>query len=311
MALSSLLGGATSAASSGAGLFSSGASILGGLGSIGGGLFGGGGDEMSEAEKLQQQAAESRYSFMNDALQRYNSMYNNYYWPIEEFTAQNYLENIQAADPYQDRMRDYQLDRGDQLIDLANSTNGALDQNKTNLINTLTQSSDALSDKYRSQASNDVAASYAQQRSALQNQMSQYGVNPNSGAWATQMSGLNNNEALANAGARTAATWKAEDTALNRNAQALNYYTNPTMQYSPGTISPSFNINTLLGGSGGTGSYGQQQQQSAGNSMWGSMGSGLGLLGSGLDSLTSLLGSSNSGSWANNVDLSGVTGWVQ
>lgn len=273
---------------SSSGLFSAGANILGGLGGIGGGLFGGGKSKSYE-EILQEKANEKRLEFQIDALKKYRNFYNDYYWPIEGFNASNYYTDIKTARPYEERMRDYQLGRGDELIDLASETNPILDENKKSLIRRLTEGEDVLADRYRGQASADVASAFNQQRTGISNQMAQYGINPNSGAWANQMSSIGRNEALAQAGARTNATWQAEDTSLQRQMQAQNYYTNPTMQYDPGTITPGYSMSQLLGGSGGIGSRtsGNSGANASGNSIWGTLGSSLGLLGGGLDTLNS------------------------
>ena len=284
MALTALAGTAASASS---GIFGAASSILGGLGGIGG-MFGGG-SEPSYEEILQAKANESRLEFQIDALDKYKGFYNDYYWPIEGFNAANYYTDIQKARPYEERMRDYQLGRGDQLVNLASETNPLLDDNKKSLIRRLTEGEDVLADRYRGQASADVASSFGQQRSALNSQMARYGLNPNSGAWASQMSNMGRNEALAQAGARTNAAWKAEDTSLQRQAQALNYYTNPTMQYDPGTITPGYSMTSLLGGSGGVGGRGAgvSGANASGGDVWQSLGSNLSLIGGGLDVLNS------------------------
>ena len=281
------LAGAAGGKGASSGIFSAASSILGGLGGIGG-MFGGG-SEPSYEEILQGKANESRLEFQIDALDKYKGFYNDYYWPIEGFNAANYYTDIKKARPYEERMRDYQLGRGDQLVNLASATNPLLDDNKKSLIRRLTEGEDVLADRYRGQASADVASSFGQQRSALNSQMAQYGLNPNSGAWASQMSNMGRNEALAQAGARTNAAWKAEDTSLQRQAQALNYYTNPTMQYDPGTITPGYSMSSLLGGSGGVGGRGAgvSGANAGGGDVWQSLGSNLSLLGGGLDVLNS------------------------
>ena len=184
------------------GLFSAGSSILGGLGSIGGGLFGGGGSESDLADQASDVAAQ-QLAFLSNIYSKYNDLYNNYYWPIETKQAANYLDNLNTATPYMQTMRNYQLNRGNELIDLAQDTNPVLDENRKSLIQRLTEGEDVLANRYRSDASNDVAASFAQQRNSLNNQMAQYGVNPNSGQWASQMAKLGRSEALGQAAART------------------------------------------------------------------------------------------------------------
>ena len=278
------------------GLFSAGSSILGGLGSIGGGLFGGGGSESDLADQASGVAAQ-QLAFLSDIFSTYNDLYNNYYWPIETKQAANYLDNLNTATPYMQTMRNYQLNRGNELIDLAQDTNPVLDQNRKSLIQRLTEGEDVLANRYRSDASNDVASSFAQQRNSLNNQMAQYGVNPNSGQWASQTAKLGRSEALGQAAARTNASRTAEDTSLSRMAQANNYYTTPTMQYSLGNApTPGLSLGSLMGSNASSGF-----KSSTGSDMWSSVGSGLGLVGSGLDAFSSLFGS-GSGSAGNGVD---------
>lgn len=272
------------------GLFSAGSSILGGLGSLGGGLFGGGGSESDLADQASGVSAQ-QLAFLSNIYSKYNDLYNNYYWPIETKQAANYLDNLNTATPYMQTMRNYQLNRGNELIDLAQDTNPVLDQNRKSLIQRLTEGEDVLANRYRSDASNDVASSFAQQRNSLNNQMAQYGVNPNSGQWASQTAKLGRSEALGQAAARTNASRTAEDTSLNRMAQANNYYTTPSMQYSLGNSpTPGMSLGSLMGGNASSGF-----KSSTGSDMWSSMGSGLGLIGSGLDAFSSLFGSGSAG----------------
>ena len=280
-----------------AGLFSAGSSILGGLGSIGGGLFGGGGEE-SELAELASAVSEQQLAFLSNIYSKYTDLYNNYYWPIETKQAANYLDNLDTATPYMQTMRNYQLNRGNELIGLAQDTNPVLDENRKSLIQRLTEGEDVLANRYRSDASNNVAASFAQQRNSLNNQMAQYGVNPNSGQWASQTAKLGRSEALGQAAARTNASRTAEDTSLSRQNQALSLYTTPAMQYSLGNApTPGLSLGSLMGSNASSGF-----KSSTGSDMWSSLGSGLGLIGSGLDAFSSLFGSSGSSSPA--------TGWT-
>lgn len=280
------------------GLFSAGSSILGGLGSIGGGLFGGGGSESDLADQASAVSAQ-QLAFLSSIYSKYNDLYNNYYWPIETKQAANYLDNLDTATPYMQTMRNYQLNRGNELIGLAQDTNPVLDENRKSLIQRLTEGEDVLANRYRSDASNDVAASFAQQRSSLNNQMAQYGVNPNSGQWASQTAKLGRSEALGQAAARTNASRAAEDTSLSRQNQALSLYTTPAMQYSLGNSpTPGLSLGSLMGSNASSGF-----KSSTGSDMWGSMGSGLGLIGSGLDAFSSLFGSgSGAGAGASSYD---------
>ena len=266
------------------GLFSAGSSILGGLGSIGGGLFGGSGAESDLADQASAVSAQ-QLAFLSNIYSKYNDLYNNYYWPIETKQAANYLDNLNTATPYMQTMRNYQLNRGNELINLAQDTNPVLNENRKSLVQRLTEGEDVLANRYRSDASNDVAASFAQPRNSLNNQMAQYGVNPNSGQWASQTAKLGRSEALGQAAARTNASRTAEDTSLSRMAQANNYYTTPTMQYSLGNSpTPGLSLNSIMGNSAAS-----NYKSSNGSDLWSSLGSGLGLIGSGLDSLVPIV----------------------
>lgn len=263
-------------------------SIAGGLLSGAGGLFGGG-DEPSPEEKLAGQLGMAQMGFQLEALNKYGSLYNDYYWPIEEFIAGNYLTDIQAARPFEERMRDYQLGRGDQLIGLANETNPILDESRKSLIRRLTEGEDVLADRYRTQASADITQSFANQKAQQSRNLASMGVNPNSGAWANYSTSMGQSEALAQAAGRTSASRLAEDTSLQRMAQAQNYYTNPTMQYNAGTIQPGMSISELTGSATQNSALGAQGQQQQGD-FWGSMGSAVGGITSGLAGIANAFG---------------------
>lgn len=263
-------------------------SIAGGLLSGAGGLFGGG-DEPSPEEILAGQLGMAQMGLQLEAVNKYGQLYNDYYWPIEEFLAGNYLTDIKTARPYEERMRDYQLGRGDQLIDLANETNPMLDESRKSLIRRLTEGEDVLANRYRSQASADITQSFANQKAQQSRNLASMGVNPNSGAWANYGTTMSQNEALAQASGRTNATRQAEDVSLQRQMQAQNYYTNPTMQYNAGTIQPGMSIGELTGSSTQNAALGAQGQNSKGD-FWGSMGSAIGGITSGLSGIANAFG---------------------
>lgn len=263
-------------------------SIAGGLLSGAGGLFGGG-DEPSPEEILAGQLGMAQMGLQLEAVNRYGQLYNDYYWPIEEFLAGNYLTDIKTARPYEERMRDYQLGRGDQLIDLANETNPMLDESRKSLIRRLTEGEDVLANRYRSQASADITQSFANQKAQQSRNLASMGVNPNSGAWANYGTTMSQNEALAQASGRTNATRQAEDVSLQRQMQAQNYYTNPTMQYNAGTIQPGMSIGELTGSSTQNAALGAQGQNSKGD-FWGSMGSAITGITDGLSGIAKAFG---------------------
>lgn len=249
-------------------------SIAGGLLSGAGGLFGGSKGQ-SGVQKLAKSLAYNQLGLMNDAVLKYKGLYNQYYWPIEEFIAGNYLNDIKAARPYQVNMRDYQLNRGDELIDLAEDTNSILDEDRKSLIRRLTEGEDVLANRYRSQTSADIADAFNNQRNQDFRNMASMGINPNSGAWANYGTTMGQNEALAQAAGRTNATWQAEDTSLQRQADAQNYYTNPSMLYDPGTITPGMSIGALTSGASQNAIAGLGNQSGSGGDFWKSMGSAI------------------------------------
>lgn len=264
-------------------------SIAGGLLSGAGGLFGGKGGQ-SGVQKRAKQLAYDQYGLMLDAVNKYHNLYNQYYWPIEEFIAGNYYDDIKAARPYQISMRDYQLNRGNELIDLAEDTNSILDEDRKSLIRRLTEGEDVLANRYRSQASADITSAFNNQRNQDFRNMSSMGINPNSGAWANYGTTMGQNEALAQAAGRTNATWQAEDTSLQRQADAQNYYTNPSMLYDAGTITPGMSIGSLTSGASQNMSLGLSGQNKSNGNLWSSLGSAVGGITQGIGNIGGALG---------------------
>lgn len=264
-------------------------SIAGGLLSGAGGLFGGKGGQ-SGVQKQAKDLAFQQLLLQKDAVNTYNRLYNKYYWPIEEFIASNYYDDIREARPYQMKMRDYQLNRGDELIDLAEDTNTILDEDRKSLIRRLTEGEDVLANRYRSQASADITSAFNNQRNQDFRNMSSMGINPNSGAWANYGTTMGQNEALAQAAGRTNATWQAEDTSLQRQAEAQNYYTNPSMLYDAGTITPGMSIGSLTGGASQNMSLGLSGQNRGNGNLWSSLGSAVGGITQGIGNIGGALG---------------------
>lgn len=263
-------------------------SIAGGLLSGAGGLFGGKGGQ-SGVQKQAKDLAFQQLLLQKDAVNTYNRLYNKYYWPIEEFIAGNYYDDIREARPYQMKMRDYQLNRGDELIDLAEDTNPILDEDRKSLIRRLTEGEDVLANRYRSQTSADITSAFNNQRNQDFRNMASMGINPNSGAWANYGTTMGQNEALAQAAGRTNATWQAEDTSLQRQADAQNYYTNPSMLYDAGTITPGMSIGSLTSGASQNAALGLSGQKNSGN-FWNSMGSAIEGIAGGIGSIGGALG---------------------
>jgi hypothetical protein len=226
---------------------------------------------------------------MEPILNKYKDLYSKYYWPIEEDLAKWYQADIAAARPYDERMRDYQLGRGDELIDLAGKTNNTLDRNKIGLVNELTKDAGELTDRYRSQASTDVAAAFGNQVAQDRRALGLYGINPNSGAFRNMLSNSGNMQAMSQASARTQAARQAEDVALNRNMQALSLYTNPTRQYDPGTLTPGISVSGLLNAGQAQAQnsmYNTAAEQKQSDNMWGGIMGGVNMLGQGVAGLS-------------------------
>lgn len=262
--------------------------LAGGLLSAGSSLFGGKKKKQTAEQKMAGQLAMNQMGFMNDAINQYRNLYQQYYWPIEQTLAGNYKEDITAARPYETNMRDYQLDRGNQLIDLAEETNPMLDEGRKSLIRRLSEGEDVLANRYRAQSSADVTSSFANQRQQNFRNMQMMGINPNSGAWANQATSMGQNEALAQAAGRTSATRQAETDSLQRQMQAQQYAVNPQMLFDPGTITPGMSIGQLTGGSTANATLGSQGQQK--QDPWASAGAAIGGIGAGLAGISSAFG---------------------
>lgn len=221
----------------------------------GGGNSSGGKSESSSSNPIQS-IAEPLYQ---DAVAEYRKLYSDYYWPIEEGLAGLYKTQLDMYSPYA-------TNRFGELISLAEETNSTLDENKKNLIRRLVEGEDVLADRYRSTASADVASSFAQQRQNMLNTANQYGVNPTSGSWLSGLRNISNQEALAQAQARTNASRQAEDTSLQRQEHALDFYTNPELGNAP---TPGLAMNTLFSGVGSSNVSEQESSSSSGSKFLG------------------------------------------
>lgn len=130
------------------------------------------------------------------------------------------------------------------------------DQTERSLIRKLTEGEDVLRDRMMSRASTDVKSSYADASSNLDRQLGLAGISTSSPqAWAARTE-MAQSQALAEAAARTNAANTAEDTTMNRWAQALNY--NKGLNLSTANYTPSTAISTASGLSGSGGNYGAQ-----------------------------------------------------
>ena len=162
------------------------------------------------------------------------------------FTLEPYLRaqaNVYTEEGWKDLLRRQQL-------------YDTYDQTERSLIRKLTEGEDVLRDRMMSQASTDVKSSYADASSNLDRQLGLAGISTSSPqAWAARTE-MAQSQALAEAAARTNAANTAEDTTMNRWAQALNY--NKCLNLSTANYTPSTAISTASGLRGSGGNYGAQ-----------------------------------------------------
>ena len=182
----------------------------------------------------------------------------NLYYPIEQLQAQYAKEDIQALRPLQQEQIRYGAERGRRDIELARGLDPYLDRAQAELVSKLSESPEALAGRLRGQATGDIQQAFGKAEQQGMRQMAQYG-GPTSGAAQEFQRGLLTSRALGEAGARTQATRQAEDIALGRQAQALNYRMGIPLQ--PQQFTPS---TTPTGVSAGLGSAAALQQQMAG-----------------------------------------------
>lgn len=235
---------------------------------------GGGGDEKEQTSSQSNPMFDVMAPLMKDAVAKYQQLYGDYYWPMEETLAGNALRWTQGARPYDERVQDYLMKRSDQVLGVAEETNPLLDESRKDLIRRLVEGEDVLADRYRSSAAADTSASFAQQRSQMQDKMSQLGINPNSGAWASSLGNLGSQEALGSASAMTQATRSAEDESLKRQITAQDMYTNPNRLL--GEAQPGLNMNTLFSATAGSAPTTTTTKVSGGSGGSGGLGSILG-----------------------------------
>ena len=179
--------------------------------------------------------------------------YQEKYWPLEDLNIQYTMEDMQTLRPAYQNQINYQVQRLDEQLAQAREINPILDDTEKSLIRKLVEGEDVLAERYMSQATADVGAAYGSQREQDMRSMGLAGINPNSGQMVNYMSNMGRSQALAEATARTQASRQAEDTAISRQSQALNYAkgaTLPTYQVTP-SVSTS-GISSTLGNLSGS-----------------------------------------------------------
>lgn len=194
--------------------------------------------------------------------------YKNLYWPLEDLNIKYTMEDLQTLRPAYQQQVQYQAQRLQEQLEQAKELNPILDDTEKNLIRKLVEGEDVLADRMMSQATADVGAAYGSQREQDTRAMGLAGINPNSGQMMNYMSNMGRSQALSEATARTQASRQAEDIAISRQSQALNYMKGarlPTYQVTP-SVSTS-GISSSLGGLGSSytglaGMYNQNAQDS-------------------------------------------------
>ena len=190
-------------------------------------------------QQLANQYADLMFASAEKQDEYAQQMWNRYkekYWPLEDLNIQYTMEDMQTLRPAYQNQVAYQAQRLDEQLDQAKYLNPILDDTEKSLIRKLVEGEDVLADRYMQQATADVGAAYSSQREQDMRAMGLAGINPNSGQMVNYMSNMGRSQALSEATARTQASRQAEDTAISRQSQALNYAKGaqlPTYQVTP------------------------------------------------------------------------------
>lgn len=177
-------------------------------------------------------SAEKQDKYAQEMWDRYKSMY----WPLENLNYQYTMEDLQTLRPSYKNQVEYQAQRLNEQLDQAKYLNPIIDDTEKSLIRKLVEGEDVLADRLISQATADIGAAYGSQREQDMRAMGLAGINPNSGQMQNYMNRMGQSQALAEATARTQASRQAEDLAISRQSQALNYAKGaqlPTYQVTP------------------------------------------------------------------------------
>lgn len=195
-------------------------------------------------------SAQKQDAFAQEMWNRYKQKY----WPLEDLNIQYQMEDLQTLRPAYQQQVAYQAQRLQEQLAQAKELNPILDDTEKSLIRKLVEGEDVLADRLMSQATADVGAAYGSQREQDMRSMGLAGINPNSGQMQNYMNRMGQSQALAEATARTQASRQAEDLAISRQSQALNYMKGaqlPTYQVTPSVNTGS--ISSALSGSNYTG----------------------------------------------------------
>lgn len=195
-------------------------------------------------------SAQKQDAFAQEMWNRYKQKY----WPLEDLNIQYQMEDLKTLRPAYQQQVAYQAQRLQEQLAQAKELNPILDDTEKSLIRKLVEGEDVLADRLMSQATADVGAAYGSQREQDMRSMGLAGINPNSGQMQNYMNRMGQSQALSEATARTQASRQAEDLAISRQSQALNYMKGaqlPTYQVTPSVNTGS--ISSALSGSNYTG----------------------------------------------------------
>ena len=205
------------------------------------------------------------------------TMWGNYYntqlagSELENMTANAQKNIFSTMLPGYYTQAQYASDRAQSDVNQQRSLDQTYYDTEKSVIRKLTEGEDVLRDRMMNQAQTDTNVAYAQSADELRAQLGLAGVSTSSQQAVNALTQLKQSEALAQAGAMTSAARTAEDTALSRQSQALNYgkgATLPSVQYTPQT---STTINALTGNTtSNAGSSAQSGMSSAGD-MYGNL----------------------------------------
>lgn len=195
-------------------------------------------------------SAQKQDQYAQEMWDRYKSMY----WPLEDLNYQYTMEDLQTLRPAYKNQVAYQAQRLNEQLAQAKDINPIIDETEKSLIRKLVEGEDVLADRLMQQATADIGAAYGSQREQDVRAMGLAGINPNSGQMSNYMNRMGQSQALAEATARTQASRQAEDLAISRQSQALNYAKGaqlPTYQVTPSVNTG--NISSALAGQPYTG----------------------------------------------------------
>lgn len=164
------------------------------------------------------------------------------------------LNRMLTLTPLQGNIDIYTAERGLQDINQQRALDPMFYDAEKSVVRKLTEGEDVLRDRMTKQAYDDTSLSFARQGENLRNELGLAGISSTSQQYANSLTQMKQNQALAEASAMTQASRQAEDLALSRQSQALNYRKGaplPSYQYTPQS-----NVVSTAGASSGSGNFG-------------------------------------------------------